>query len=154
MADAAMPDSYKNGYKEGVIFLFFDGEAILIEHRPSGVTFIPNGTTEERDKASEYHDDYILATLHREVDEEFDGNVEVEALQKLCEYQVEDPPIWFHAYVVTDWTGTVPAYTVEEGERYADLKWVPLGDYDEHLELPSAVEACETLQRRVARNDL
>lgn len=149
-----MPDSYKHGYKEGAIFLFFDGENILIEHRPSGVTFIPNGTTEEKDKSSNSHDDYILATLHREVDEEFDGAVTVESLQKLCEYQVEDPPLWLHAYVVSDWTGAVPEYTVEDGERYADLEWIPLSEYDEYLELPSAIEACETLQRRVATNSL
>lgn len=144
-----MPDSYKDGYKEGAIFLFFDGEAILIEHRPTGETFIPNGTTEEADKSSEYHSDYILVTLHREVEEEFAGTVTVESLEKLCEYKVEEPPIWFHAFVVTDWTGEIPEYTVEDGQRYADLEWIPLDNYGEYLDLPSALEVCETLKHRV-----
>lgn len=140
-----MTDSYTNGYKEGAIFLFFDGESILIEHRPTGETFIPNGTTELKDKSSEYHEDYFRATLHREVEEEFAGAVTVEALEKLCEYKVEDPPIWFHAFVVRDWTGTVPEFTVEDGERYAELEWVPLSNYEAHLDLPSARHVCEKL---------
>lgn len=152
-----MVDSYKHGYKEGAIFLFYDGTDILIEHRPSDdgtTTFIPNGTIEEKDKSSDWHDDYVLAALHREVDEELQGQVSVDSLQKLCEYKVEDPPIWFHSYVVTEWTGEVPEYTVENGEKYADLEWVPLNEYDQYLALPSAVETCEQLQRLVAGQGL
>lgn len=143
-----MPVSYRHGYIEGVIFLFYDGSDILIEHRPTEngtETFIPNGTIETRDQTSEYHDDYILAGLLREVDEEFQGQVTVGSLEKLCEYTVEDPAIWFYAYVVTEWEGEVPAYTVEDGDRYADLEWVPLDAYDEYLSFPSAVATCESL---------
>lgn len=147
-----MTDLYKDGYKEGVIFLFYDGESILIEHRPADdgtVTFIPNGTIEEKDKNSEYHENYVLAALHREVHEEFAGAVQVDSLDKLCEYKVEEPAIWFYSYVVTRWSGEVPEYTVEDSERYADLEWVPLSEYEEYLDLPSAVETCEALKEYI-----
>lgn len=150
-----MTDSYKDGYKEGVIFLFYDGESILIEHRPSDdgqVTFIPNGTIEEKDKNVASHDDYVLAALHREVNEEFAGQIAVESLDKLCEYKVEEPAIWFHSYVVTEWRGDVPEYTVKDGEKYADLEWVPLVAYDDYLDLPSAVETCESLHEYVRQS--
>lgn len=151
-----MGDSYKDGYMEGAIFLFYDDGDILIEHRPTGSgteTFIPNGTVEDRDKTSGYHDDYIVAALLREVDEEFQGQVTVTEFDKLCEYKVEDPAIWFHAYVVTEWEGEVPEYTVEDGGRYADLEWVPLDAYDDYLEFPSAVATCKQLRRYVDSND-
>lgn len=150
-----MTDSYKDGYKEGALFLFYDDGQILIEHRPSDsgtTTFIPNGTIEEKDKNSEYSDDYVLAALHREVDEEFQSQVTVDSLKKLGEYQVEDPAIWFYSYVVTEWTGEVPEYTVEDGKKYADLEWVPLNEYEDYLQLPSAVHACEQLKKELAEN--
>ncbi|WP_135534003.1 NUDIX domain-containing protein [Halostella pelagica] len=148
-----MVDSYEDGYKEGAIFLFYDGESILIEHRPTDggtETFIPNGTIEEADKSSGSNDNYVLAALQREIDEEFSGQVEVESLDKLCEHKIEEPAIWFHSYVVTEWSGEVPDYTVEDGERYADLEWVPLDEYDEHLQFRSAVETCEELRAQVS----
>lgn len=144
-----MTDSYKQGYKEGVIFLFYDEGSILLEHRPADdgtETFIPNGTIEEKDKSSTAHDNYVVAALHREVDEELSGQVTVNSIDKLCEYQVEDPALWFYSYVVTDWDGEVPDYTVEEGEKYADLEWVPLSEYEEYLQFPSAIETCEKLE--------
>lgn len=141
-----MVESYRDGYEEGVMFLFYDGESILIEHRPEAggdVTFIPNGSIEERDRQAD--ENYVVAALHREVSEEFADEVEVESLEKLREYRVADPPLWFYCYVVTEWTGTVPEYTVEDGERFADLEWVPLESYDRHLELGSARAACREL---------
>ncbi|WP_135822728.1 NUDIX hydrolase [Halostella litorea] len=149
-----MPYSYRDGYLEGAMFLFYDGERILIEHRPDGdgtVTFVPNGKIEERDKDAATYDDYRLAALHREVDEEFAGRVEVDAVEKLCEHRVDELDLWFHCYAVTDWTGEVPDHTVEDGERFADLEWVPLAEYEEHLELGSAREACRTLAERRGR---
>lgn len=149
-----MSESNKDGCKEGAIFLFYEDESILIEHRPSGVTFIPNGTTEEKDKTSGQYDEYTLATLHREVDEEFHGNVSVEDVQKLCECKVGDPPLWFHSYVVTDWTGEVPPFTVEDGDRYAEFEWIPLSDYEDHLNLESALKTCEALVEAKEKNQL
>lgn len=151
-----MTDSYRDGYMEGVIFLFHDDGDILIEHRPTEdgtETFIPNGTIEERDKTSARHEDYTVAGLLREVDEELQGQVTVESLDKLCEYKVEDPAIWFHAYVVSEWDGTVPAYTVEDGERFADLEWVPLDAYDDYLSFPSAIATCESLVDYLDRDE-
>lgn len=147
-----MTDSYRDGYKEGVIFLFHDDGSILIEHRPDGdgtETFIPNGTIEERDAASDRYEDYVLAALHREIDEEFAGRVRATDVEKLCEYRVEEPAIWFYSYAVTDWHGTVPDHTVENGERYAELEWVPLREHAEHLEYGSAIETCATLQEQL-----
>ncbi|MFB6105012.1 MAG: NUDIX domain-containing protein [Halobacteriaceae archaeon] len=141
-----MPVSVRDGYEEAVMFLFTDGDDILIEHRPEsdgGHTFIPNGSIEQRDKQGTT--DYRIAALHREVSEEFANRVTVEGVTELCEHRVENPALWFYCYAVTDWTGTVPEYTVEDGERFADLEWVPLADYDTYLELGSARAACRAL---------
>jgi 8-oxo-dGTP pyrophosphatase MutT (NUDIX family) len=147
-----MTDSYKEGYKEGVIFLFYDDGSILLEHRPiddGTETFIPNGTIEERDKLSDNHDDYVVAALHREVDEELSGKVTVNSIDKLCEYQVEEPALWFYSYLVTDWDGEFPDHTVEDGEQYAELEWVPLDEYEAHLAFPSALETCKELKNHL-----
>jgi 8-oxo-dGTP pyrophosphatase MutT (NUDIX family) len=147
-----MTDSYKEGYKEGVIFLFYDDGSILLEHRPiddGTETFIPNGTIEEQDKLSDNHDDYVVAALHREVDEELSGKVTVNSIDKLCEYQVEEPALWFYSYLVTDWDGEFPDYTVEDGEQYAELEWVPLDEYEAHLAFPSALETCKELKNHL-----
>ena len=151
-----MPYSHRDGYLEGAMFLFYDGERILLEHRPDGddggtVTFVPNGKIEERDRDSTAHDDYRLAALHREVDEEFAGQVSVDAVEKLCEHRVDELDLWFYCYVVTAWTGEVPDHTVEDGERFADLEWIPLAEYEDHLNLASAREACRTLAERRSR---
>lgn len=146
-----MPVSHRDGYTEGAMFLFYDDGSVLVEHRPADdgtVTFVPNGKVEEADGAADAYDDHALAALHREVSEEFAGRVDVESASKLCEYTVEDPALWFHCYVVTDWSGEVPDYTVEGGERFADLEWIPLDEYDDHLELPSALAACRRLDER------
>jgi len=138
-----MTVSHRQGYEEAVLFLFVDGDEILIEHRPDGDTFIPNGSIEAQDKHGER--DYRVAALHREVREEFADAVTVEAMTELCEHRVPDPALWFYCYAVTDWTGTVPEYTVEDGDRFADLEWVPLPDYENHLEFGSAQAACAAL---------
>lgn len=144
-----MTVSYRDGYEEGAMFLFYDDGELLVEHRPDEdgtVTFIPNGSVEESDAESARHEDRIVAAMLREVDEELQGRVTVESFEKLCEHRVEEPALWFHAFVVTDWQGSVPPYTVENGERFAELEWVPLAEYDEHLSLGSALAACEHLQ--------
>ncbi len=144
-----MDDSYRDGYKEGVIFLFYQEGKILIEYRPTEdggtETFIPNGTIEETDKAADDRD-YVLTALHREVAEEFAGAVTVTDLDYLCEHKVEDPPLWFQAYVVTGWEGDLPDHTVEDGEQYAELEWVPLAEYEKHLSFSSARATCLALE--------
>lgn len=148
-----MSPTHRAGYEEAVIFCFHDAGSVLIEHRPApdGTdTFIPNGSVEERDAEDPRHDDRFLAALHREVDEEFQGQVAVDAVTKLCEHRVEAPALWFHAYAVTDWTGTVPEYTVEDGERFAELEWIPLSAAENYLEYPSARAACAELEALLA----
>lgn len=143
-----MTVSTRDGYEEAAMFLFYDDGELLIEHRPSDdgtVTFIPNGSVEESDRTSARHDDHIVAGMLREIDEELQGRVTVEEYEKLCEVKVDELSLWFHAFVVTDWRGDVPEYTVEDGERFADLEWIPLAEYDRHLSFHSAVTACERL---------
>jgi 8-oxo-dGTP pyrophosphatase MutT (NUDIX family) len=150
-----MAYSYKDGYREGVIFLFYKDGRILIEHRPKedgGIeTFIPNGSIEDKDHGQEL--DYKLVALHREVYEEFQGKVKVNNCKKISEYKVDEIKIIFYTYVVDDWDGEIPEYTIEDGEKFADLELVRLDDFRNYLKLDSAVDACLALKNYLVNKD-
>ena len=137
-------ESYRNGYLEGVVFLFYRDGRILIEHRPteSGKeTFIPNGTIEEKDKGKK--EDYRIVAMKREAFEEM--QVRITEFEYLADCKVEKVKLWFYCYVVTGWEGIIPQYTVEEGKKFADLEWILLTDYRKYFEFESAFEICESL---------
>ena len=137
-------ESYREGFKEGVIFLFYQNDTILIEHRPtsSGIeTFIPNGTVEDKDKNKD--EDYRIAAMKREAYEEM--NVRITEFDYLTELKVEEVKIWFYCYVVTGWEGVIPDYTLEEGRKFADLEWINLYQYRDYFTFQSALYICEKL---------
>ena len=144
-----MTQLYKDGFMEAVVFLFFKGGKILVEIRPKGKgkeVFIPNGAVEQEDSEN---GDYLIKAMNREVEEEFQGNVTITKYEYLTSYKVNEIKINFHAFLVTEWKGNVPDFTVENGEKFADLKWINLSDYRKHLELPSAVHICQQLETRL-----
>ena len=136
--------SYRNGYVEASVFLFYRNGSILIEHRPGSEgkeTFIPNGTIEDKDKGIE--EDYRIVAMKREALEEM--NVKVTEFEYLTEYKVEEPRIWFYCYVITGWKGEIPHYTIEEGKKFADLEWINLKEYKDYFHFQSALFMCEKL---------
>src|SRR5436853_3500496 len=85
-----MAPYYKDGYLEAILFIFIDGDKILVEHRPKDggtETFIPNGKIEDFDFADSA--DYRVAALRREVAEEFDNHVEVVGYAPLGVFRAE-----------------------------------------------------------------
>lgn len=144
--------SYKDGYREGVIFLFYKDDRILIEHRflegGKEEIFIPNGSIEAKDHGGKRP--YDEAALFREVSEEFAGKVDITKYRKLGEFRVEAPRLWFHSYVVSGWRGEMPDHTVEDGKPASRLEWVLFADYRKYLRFESALDACQKLQDRIA----
>ncbi len=136
--------SYRNGYIEAAVFLFYRHGDILIEHRPGPEgkeTFIPNGTVEEKDKGKK--EDYRIVAMRREALEEM--SVTITEFEYLTECKVEEPKIWFYCYVVTGWEGEIPPYTIEEGKKFADLEWINLKEYKDYFHFESALFMCEKL---------
>lgn len=123
----------EDGHEEGVVLAFVREGAVLVEHRPTDdagtgtgtETFLPSGSVEPRDEATD-HADRRRAALHREVHEETAGAVTPERVHHVgtTEVAATDPPLRLHTYAVTAWTGPLPEHTVEDGERYATLEWL------------------------------
>ena len=68
--------TYKDEYREGVVFCFCKDGNVLLEDRGKGFNneaFFTNGSIEIIDK--EKSEDYILIALYREIDEEFGGKI-------------------------------------------------------------------------------
>jgi 8-oxo-dGTP pyrophosphatase MutT (NUDIX family) len=133
--------SYKDGYLEGIVFVFFDDGKILVEHRPEGIAIIPGGAIEEGDKNKK--EDYRIVAMKREVREEL--GVNVRRFRYLMDYKAEKVKIWLYVYLVTDWEGNIPGYSKEDGKRYAKLEWIKLKDYKKHLKWKSSQAICKRL---------
>lgn len=139
-----MIEYYKGGYLEATLFLFFKDGKILIEHRPKNggkETFIPNGKIDVLDLDG--GGDYRLVAMNREISEKFGDSVTVQKHLFLGEFIVKELKIRFYGYLITEWDGEFPEYTVEEGKRYADLEWIPIEGYKKCLKFPSAIHFVE-----------
>lgn len=134
--------SFKDGWREGVIFVFLDNGKINIEYRPSEngkeEIFFTNGSIEDKDHDKE--EDYGVIALKREVNEEFDGKVEFSEYNYLGEVKVKAINVIFYVYVINSWKGELPDYTIEEGEKFSRVEWVDLDKVDDVFEYDSARE--------------
>ena len=147
-----MAPYYKDGYLEAVLFIFIDGDKILVEHRPKDggtETFIPNGKIEDFDFAD--GTDYRVAAMRREVAEEFDNHVEVVGYAPLGVFRAEAVKITFYGFLVTEWRGQIPAYTVEEGRKFAELEWIDMHDYARYLTFDTTTFFVEKVRELEAR---
>ena len=145
--------SYFNGYREGVLFLFYNPEAekVLLEIRnPQEYSdiFFTNGSVEEKDKLGTLNTDYKLNALLREISEEFAGQVTVDVANctTLSTFFVDGIKIIFYIYLIKRWSGTFPTYTIEEGERFSDLIWLSLEDAKQTISYESGKEIIDLLQ--------
>lgn len=124
--------TYFNGYREGVVFAFYDDvvETILLEirNKKDHDIFFTNGSIEITDYSNQK--DYKINALLREVSEEFSSQISVQEkdLIPIDTVFVDNINIFFYVYLITAWKGTFPEFTIEEGERFADLIWVSIPD--------------------------
>ncbi len=141
--------SYKEGFREGVIFAFYNDGKILIEHRPTdktGIkdTFFTNGSIEEKDHLD--GEDYKKVALFREVEEEFDSNIEILQYSYYGELKVLEINVVFYIYCITEWKGEMPKYTIEEGKKFADLQWISILEANKYLLYKSSLEIVEKIK--------
>jgi 8-oxo-dGTP pyrophosphatase MutT (NUDIX family) len=131
MATDADLYSYRDGLREGVVFLLVDDrQRVLLEWRPDkdgNLTdvFFPSGSIERKDHG---HDgaDYREIALRREVGEEFRGGVTVGRVRYLGEAKVPAIGLIFHVCWVESWSGDPGDWTWEDGAPHARLAWIPL----------------------------
>jgi len=127
--------SIKEGRIEAVMWILYKDDKILIEGRPSDEQgesrCIPCGHIDlNRDK-----NNYIENAFLRETQEEF-GDFKATKYEFLTTIDFDEPNkeggidmVKLHYFIVTEWDGTVPKFTVEDGKKHADLTWIPISDY-------------------------
>jgi len=130
----------RDGYNEAVVFALVKDGKLLIERRPGEKgeeVFIPNGGVEETDKQNGKN--YFITALKREAREEM--NLEITKWEYLMDLKVDEIKVWFYVFIVTDWNGDVPNFTVEppgSNQKFADLEWININDYEKVFEYDSA----------------
>lgn len=142
--------SYKEGYREGVLFAFYREGQVLLEDRGLGFdkeAFFPNGSIEEKDK--EDTEDYVKTALFREIREEFAGKIEVNKLIYLGELKVDEINVIFYIYCIVDWKGTFPKYIVEVGEKDSKIKMFPLDEARKIVKYNSAYEILDRINNLI-----
>lgn len=103
-----------------------------IRNEESNDVFIPNGSIENSDKLDD-GSDYRIVALHREISEEFENKLLVRNsdVNFIDTFYVDDIMVVFHLYLITDWVGDVPNYSVDDDISKVPLIWVSLLDaYD------------------------
>ncbi len=141
----------KEGFREGIVFAFYKDGKLLIEHRPpenggtEKETFIPNGSIETKDHID--RQDYRLVALEREINEEFFKSVTVSKAHHVGDVSVEAINVHFYVYLILDWKGKLPTYTMEEGEKYADLEWIDINKSKQYFKYDSAVQMSNMIKK-------
>ena len=147
MSEETTNYSYKDDFREGIVFAFVRDDEILIEHRlgKRNDTFIPNGSIEMKDHVA--GQDYREVALLREVAEELGDHIELKQHDYLGEVKAEEIKVIFYIYVILQWDGETPAFSMENGEKNADLEWVKLRDYKRYFIYDAAFDICKTILR-------
>jgi hypothetical protein len=143
--------SYREGFIEAVMFAFSKGEDLLVEHRlevDPPEPFIPNGKIEMRDRYGGDSVDYKEVALKREIDEEFQGRIEPLEYELISEYPVEEIRVIFYIYLINNWSGEFPEYSVEEGEKSAILEWKTASEAKTLFKYPVLTHAVELIEQK------
>lgn len=120
--------SIKDGRVEAVMWILVKDNKILIEERPAdekGESLcIPAGHIDlNLDKTAE---DAFL----RECSEELQITPTDYRFLKTIDFDEEHEggvdKLRLHYYVVNDWKGEIPEYTIENGKKHADLRWISI----------------------------
>lgn len=149
-----MAYTYKNGYREGVVFAFFKNDMILIENRPVGNNqyeiFFTSGSIEDKDYI--HNSDYKVVAMLREVSEEFEDRLNIINYIYLDEIKVNEINVVFYIYLITEWEGSVPEFTIEEGEKFSKVEWIKLSEKNNYFEFESAFEICSRIEEFLYKN--
>ncbi|MEG0672097.1 hypothetical protein [Clostridium sp.] len=149
-----MPYTYKDGYREGVAFIFIKDNMVLVEERPiSGKNyevFFTSGSIEDKDYSDSC--DYKVRAMFREVSEEFEGKVKIINYKYLDDLKVEEINVIFYIYLITEWEGQIPEFTIENGEKFSRLQWINLNEKEQYLEFDSAFEICRRIENYIFDN--
>jgi 8-oxo-dGTP pyrophosphatase MutT (NUDIX family) len=142
--------SYKDGRIEAVVFVFYKNGQVLIEKRPckpdhtgEKAYFFPSGKIDKNDL--NFEEDYKEIALKREIFEEFNNSISFEKSHYLGEVKVDKINIHFYVYLITDFQGSFPKYTIEEGEKFADLFWINMLDCKKYFIFDSAFKICNMI---------
>ena len=140
-----MPErhSIKDGRTEAVMWIIYRDDHILIEHRPrdeQGASMcIPCGHIDlNRDTGNNYIANAFLRECHEELairptDYQFLTTIDFDEQDS----QGNIDHLRLHYFLVSDWDGTIPDYTMEDGEKHAKLEWM---DMEETGTLPQSCD--------------
>lgn len=144
--------SYDGKYREGVIFAFYDNKTnkILLEKRDKAGEdiFFTNGSVEIKDQKD--GQDYLLNAMVREVMEEFDDKIIVKKHQLIGTLKVTEISIIFYIYLIEDWIGRFPKFTIEDGEEFAELMWCSLEEAQQIISYESGKEILKQIENKIA----
>lgn len=141
--------SYKDGYREGVLFAFYKDGKVLLEDRGLGFdkeAFFPNGSIEVKDKVTE---NYIQVALFREISEEFNGRIQVNKMVYLGELKVGEINVLFYLFCIVDWKGELPDYIIEKDEKDSQIKMFSLEEARKIVKYNSAHEILNRINNMI-----
>lgn len=144
--------SYKDGYREGVLFVFYKNGMVLLEDRGLGFdreAFFPNGSVETKDKESKQ---YIKTALFREIKEEFADRIKVKRMIDLGQLKVDEINVVFYIFCIIEWEGDFPEYIIEPGELDSQIEMFTLENARKVVKYKSAFEILERIDNIV--NDI
>ena len=148
--------SIKDCRIEAVMWVVYRDSNVVIEKRPPHPTkanvCLPAGHI---DLNVDTGDDYIEKAFLRESQEEFvEGAFKPTKWEYLKAIDFEETErdgsltkLRLHYFLVTEWEGEIPTYTVEHNGKHADLEWMPIADY---AKLPQECDR-EALERILSR---
>lgn len=141
--------SFREGYREAVLFPFYKDGKVLLEDRGLGFekeAFFPNGSIEVKDKESEQ---YIHAALFREINEEFGGKITVNKMVHLGELKVDEIHVVFYIFCIIEWQGEFPNYIIEPGEAESQIAMFSLERAREIVKYDSAHEVLDRIEKMI-----
>ncbi len=141
--------SYKDGYREGVLFVFYKNGRVLLEDRGLGFdreAFFPNGSVETKDKESKQ---YIKTALFREIKEEFADRIKVKRMIDLGQLKVDEINVVFYIFCIIEWEGDFPKYIRETGELDSQIEMFTLEKARKVVKYKSAHEILDRIDNIV-----
>ena len=143
--------SYKNNRIEAVVFAFYKDGKVLIENRPNNpdhtgpkTNFFPSGKIDNEDH--DHDEDYKIVALKREVSEEFEDKISFADCTYLGELEAAPVNIHFYIYLITEFQGEFPEYTIEDGKKFATLFWIDMKDQKEYFIHDTAFQICDMIR--------
>ena len=140
---------------EAVVFAFYKNGKVLIENRPDGpdhsgppVNFFPSGKIEEKDHGS--NEDYRIVALKREISEELNDAISFTNYNYLGELYANPINVRFYTYLITDFQGEMPSYTLEEGKKFATLFWIDMNEREKYFIHDTAFQICDMIEKALS----